>query len=191
MIENNYAPFKRVSRRRLAVSAVFCLVSAAASAGLHAQKLQQSGNLAQPLNHQDEFDRLKSLLGNWHGVTEEGRKVRVTYSLTAADHVLIESWFFDNGMTALTLYHMDNAQLIATHYCPIGNQPRLELREKTPSGTLKFLFASATNLPDITDPHEHAFELRLDNDDQFFRHETYASDGEFDSNGNMFRRHRP
>lgn len=140
------------------------------------------------MKHDEVFANLKALVGDWHGVNEEGQPVAVNYSLSANDSVLVERWLFHNGMDALTLYHLDGAILIATHYCPLGNQPRLELKDQAADGTLEFQFVSATNLARDEDEHEHRFDLRVIDAKTFRRNETYLTEGVPEVTGTTFHR---
>lgn len=146
--------------------------------------------MAEPttLNATAIFAELCEMVGNWQGVNEEGHDVSIAYSLNANDTVLVEHWFFHNDMEALTIYHLDGRQLMATHYCPVGNQPRLDLMRRTADGTLEFEYRSATNLPDFAVDHQHAFDLRILGHDKFHRNETYLCAGASDSNGTTFMR---
>lgn len=134
------------------------------------------------------FSELAALVGRWEGTNEEGNPVAIEYSLTANGTALVEHWFFHNGMEALTIYHPDGDQMMATHYCPIGNQPRLDLKRRKPDGTLEFEYVAATNLPDIELPHEHAFDLRIIDANTIHRNETYRAGDELESNGTTFTR---
>ena len=141
------------------------------------------------LDHGTIFERLKSLTGDWAGVDEKGEPTFVNYKMTASETALVENWTFHNGNEALTIYHMDFETLMAMHYCPIGNQPRLDLQTQTTDGTLKFQCVSATHLKSFEDPHEHAFDLKLNRDGTLYRTETYMEkDGQLRSNGILFKR---
>ncbi len=141
------------------------------------------------LNHEATFTSLQTLVGSWFGVNEDGHPTTMIYSMTADDTALVEDWKFHDGMEALTIYHMDFEILMATHYCPIGNQPRLDLKHRLDDGTLKFECVSATHLSSFDDPHEHAFSLRLNSDGTIYREETYMEkDGQLHSNGILFQR---
>jgi hypothetical protein len=118
---------------------------------------------------------LASLVGRWTGVADDGQIVRVTYSLHANSSVLMENWQF-RGTDALTLYHLDNETLMATHYCPLCNQPRLDLTEVR-SRRFSFSCVSATNLSSRDSEHQHAFEIELIDQSHFWRSETYIADG--------------
>lgn len=43
------------------------------------------------------------------------------------------------------MYHRDGAGLVATHYCSIGNQPRMRAADAD-AKTIRFRFADITNL---------------------------------------------
>jgi hypothetical protein len=124
----------------------------------------------------DAFERLGSLAGSWAGVFANGRTHEVSYRLIAGGTVLVESWQLAPGNEALTLYHLDGDALIATHYCPAGNQPTLRW---TPSTGTHFVFdfVSATSLAAESENHQHRFELRLLGPDSFWRSETYLENG--------------
>jgi hypothetical protein len=78
----------------------------------------------------------------------------------------------------MTVYHMDGEHLLATHYCPQGNQPRLQYREESSNERLHFVFRDATNLPDPRAAHQHEFWIRFHADGAFARSETYVENGE-------------
>jgi len=141
------------------------------------------------LDHSAIFVKLQNLVGEWRGINEEGHPAIVTYAMTANDTALVEGWKFHNDMEALTIYHMDMDTLMAMHYCPIGNQPRLDLKGRLEDGTLMFECVSATHLSSFDDPHEHAFTLKVNEDGSIYREETYVEDdGLRQSNGILFHR---
>jgi hypothetical protein len=131
-----------------------------------------------PLRPDQAFQTLKSFVGDWQGVTESGRTFLVSYRLIANDTVLVESWTMSPTRTSMTVYHMDGDALIATHYCPQGNQPRLQYRPETSNERLHFIFRDATNLSDTSAAHQHEFWIRRHADGMFARNETYLENGE-------------
>jgi hypothetical protein len=46
----------------------------------------------------------------------------------------------------VTMFHPDDGQLLATHYCAARNQPRLRSTGKDEAGRLTFEFVDGTNL---------------------------------------------
>ena len=134
---------------------------------------------AQSLRPDQGFQSLKSLVGDWQGRTGAGRTFLVNYRLIAGDTVLVESWTMSPTRTSMTVYHMDGDALIATHYCPQGNQPRLQYRPELSGERLHFTFRDATNLQNPNAAHQHAFWIEIAPDaNTFTRDETYVEDGE-------------
>lgn len=122
------------------------------------------------------FKQMSSLLGEWEGKFADGRLHHVSYRLTAADTVLVETWRLAPGRESITLYHRDGNTLIADHYCPQGNVPRLELFA-TDAEKLSFKFRDGTNLQAKGKSHQHAFWIQFRGKDSFVRSETYVDNG--------------
>ncbi|MBN8552669.1 MAG: hypothetical protein J0L52_07220 [Caulobacterales bacterium] len=62
----------------------------------------------------------------------------------------------------MTIYHMDGDVLVATHYCPQGNQPRL-VSDGTPQGLITFAYRVATDLnPGESYQHDLSFARQAD-----------------------------
>lgn len=133
---------------------------------------------AQTLAPAEVFTRLKSLVGDWAGKTDAGRELRVSYKLVARETVLVETWTLAPGRESLTIYYMDEQNLMADHYCPQGNQPRLRLQSPSAPERFVFNFVSATNFPDTTAAHQHEFDIQILDERSFSRSETYLEKGE-------------
>jgi hypothetical protein len=119
----------------------------------------------------DAFDRLKALEGSWRIADHPDAPLRIRFSLTAGGTVLVESWERKGAPHSLTLYHRDDAALVATHYCPQGNQPRLVLL--LPAGPeLRFAFRDATDL-DAGESHLHDLAFDLSDPGRIVRSEVY------------------
>lgn len=126
----------------------------------------------------DAFKRLSALAGVWEGTFEDGRPHSVSYRLTAGGTVLVETWTLGPARESLTLYHIDGDALFATHYCPQGNQPRLQLSSAAgPAERLSFVFRDGGNLQVKGKSHQHAFWIELKSADAFVRSETYVENG--------------
>ena len=126
---------------------------------------------------EEAFKQLHSLIGRWEGKFEDGRSHGVSYTLTAGGTVLVETWTLAPGRESMTLYSMDGNNLIATHYCPQGNQPRLQFAGGSDPGRLSFEFRDGTNLQVEGKSHQHAFWIRLLGEKSFERSETYVDNG--------------
>jgi len=62
----------------------------------------------------------------------------------------------------VTMYYLDGDDLVATHYCAQGNQPRMKLDTKASTASrLVFDLAGGTNLDPAKDTHMHAQRFTL------------------------------
>jgi hypothetical protein len=90
------------------------------------------------------FEQLRSLAGEWQAPASGPTMVfRVTGGGTAVTETLMPGT--DHEM--MSVYHMDGDDLVLTHYCAGGNQPRmkLDIAASTPE-KLQFAFVGGTNL---------------------------------------------
>jgi hypothetical protein len=92
------------------------------------------------------FANLHRLVGEWEARTASGSVIRLSYRAIAAGSALVETFRTASGRETLTIYHADGPDLIATHYCAQGNQPRLRLDPASTRTALQFAFSDATNL---------------------------------------------
>jgi hypothetical protein len=62
----------------------------------------------------------------------------------------------------VTMYHLDGKNLLMTHYCAAGNQPRMKLDLKNSKPDYySFVFDGGTNLDPAKDMHIHAFRIKF------------------------------
>ena len=127
-----------------------------------------------PTSGKEMFIRLGKLTGSWSGTTANGHTHRVNYRYSAGGSVLVETWTLGAGRESMTLYALDGERLLATHYCPQGNQPRLEYTGTDASGRAQFRFIDGTNLHVPGQSHQQAFWLHFDGQQAFSRGETYV-----------------
>src|SRR5262245_33574107 len=112
------------------------------------------------------LDKLKKLVGEWHGVGFDGKEQLVSvYKVTAGGSAVIETIFPGTPMEMVTLYHLDGQDLVLTHYCMLGNQPHLKLDPKSPSNQLRFQFVGGSNLDPAKDAHMHEGSITFEDDD--------------------------
>ena len=109
------------------------------------------------------LDRLKALAGEWidvDGSTGHQGQVVVTYRVTGAGSAVVETLFPGLPMEMTTVYHRDGDDLVLTHFCAAGNQPRMRARQPT-GDTLIFAFDGGTNLDPAKDGHMHSGTVRF------------------------------
>jgi hypothetical protein len=90
---------------------------------------------------------LVALAGTWEGTYEAtGDHATLTYELMSGGTVVQERMSMPKPQPDMvTMYHRDGKGLVATHYCSMGNQPRMR-SEGADGKTIRFRFADITNL---------------------------------------------
>ena len=124
------------------------------------------------------LEPLKFLVGDWQGKGSDGKLVRASYQLTSGDTSLLETITPAQEPSMTTLYHVDGRHLMLTHYCSLGNQPRMIA--DLPRGevkTLRFAFLDATNLESPTSPHMHKVTFTVQDKDHFAQEWVLSKDG--------------
>ena len=120
------------------------------------------------------FTQLKTLEGDWRSTSG---KTTANYKLIANGSSIVETWTMSPTRQSMTVYTMDGDRILATHYCPQGNAPRLQLSNTGADGTHYFEFLDGANLQGKHGFHEHAFWVRLDSSGNLVRSETYIANG--------------
>lgn len=113
------------------------------------------------------FNRIKSLVGEWQADTTMG-KARLTLELVASGTAILERESIGDMPPMITMYHLDGNRLLLTHYCMVGNQPRMQAQNYDPATKeIKFQFVDATNLPSANAAHMHSATFRFIDDQHF------------------------
>lgn len=108
-----------------------------------------------------QMEFLKGLAGTWTGTsTSNGKTTTVTsrWDVTAGGTTVVETLFPGEPHEMVTVFHRDGARVLATHFCSIGNQPRLRAVDSDPAAggsgqSIQFTFFDATNLRSTDDLH--------------------------------------
>jgi hypothetical protein len=110
------------------------------------------------------LERFKALAGEWVAA-EDGDMVKkgdlvARYAVTASGSAVVETVFPGSEHEMVTVYHADGPDLVLTHYCMEGNQPRM--RARAPQGSrFDFAFDGGTNIDPAKDRHMHSATLEL------------------------------
>jgi hypothetical protein len=102
-------------KSRIAVSVVFILLAAAAFA---------SDTPTPRSDAQKSFDKLKTLAGTWHG-TYEGGPVQVSLRVTSMGNAILHEMKGRGPENPITMLYLDGDRLLLTHYCDVGDRPRM------------------------------------------------------------------
>lgn len=121
---------------------------------------------AQVYDAKAAFDAIKALEGEWVGMVKtdpegEGREARIVYKVSANGHSVIETFAPGQPYEMFSVYHMDGDDLLMTHYCAIGNAPKMKFEPTGNPGELAFAFNGGTNLDPDKDAHAHEGTMRL------------------------------
>lgn len=110
------------------------------------------------------LERLKQLEGTWRGeggtLGGESSSVVHEFRVVAGGSIVMEI-MDPEGEREINMYHVDGTDVVMTHYCGGGSQPRLKLdHARANSESLPFVFFDATNLENpAEDRHIHAGRL--------------------------------
>jgi hypothetical protein len=115
---------------RIAATLLFVFVTSAAFAASAAQK---------------SFEELKALDGTWEGKALNGQPLEVAYRVTSNGSAIISEIKGKEDM--ISMFNLDGDRVLLTHYCAVGNQPRMVASASPDGKTFTFDFVDATNLP--------------------------------------------
>jgi hypothetical protein len=122
------------------------------------------------------FDRLLALKGTWEGKNSQGEPLQVTFRPTSGGTAIL-SEITGKGEEMVTMFHMDNGRVLATHYCGVGNQPRMQASMSPDGKTITFTFVDATNLASPNSGHMDRLVLTLADAEHHSEDWTFLMDG--------------
>jgi hypothetical protein len=126
------------------------------------------------------FEALKKLAGEWVQLGKDGKptdKVISKIRVTSAGSAIEETLFPGSDHEMITMYHLDGPDLVLTHYCALGNQPRMKADAGSDVNRIEFTFVGATNLKSEDEQHMHQATLTLAGSDRFQAEWTSCKDG--------------
>ena len=148
----------------------------ASSVGLATSPVHAEDKDVRQISASAKFEKIKSLAGTWKRQDLDADTFIIEFDLIANNSVLVETWIVRGKTHSLSVFHLDDDTIMATHYCPQGNQPRLTLTDTNDAGSLEFAFKDATNLPRFDQSHQHRLRLNLPTDTTpFTRSEMYLT----------------
>jgi len=115
------------------------------------------------------LERFKTLAGEWVAA-EDGDMVKkgdlvARYAVTASGTAVVETVFPGSEHEMVTVYHADGPDLVLTHYCMEGNQPRMRARGAQGS-RFDFAYDGGTNIDPRRDRHMHSATFDLASADE-------------------------
>lgn len=130
-----------------------------------------------------KLDPLKRLVGEWVQVGEDGKPTDVVMArsrLTAGGSAILEELFPGSDHEMVTLYHLDGDEVVLTHYCVMGNAPRMKLQKGSTADKWTFVCDGKGSNMKESDPHMHQGTITFLSDDRFQSEWTMQKDGKPD-----------
>lgn len=148
--------------RQVLVLGVFLTLTLANQSG----KSQEAKLPPPPTNTQ--LEKMKKLAGTWVMADKDGKptdQIASIIKVTAGGSVVHETLFPGQPEEMVSVYTVDGADMVMTHYCVLGNQPRMKADPKSPANQIIFQFTGGGNLDPKKDKHMHESTLTIvDND---------------------------
>ncbi|WP_010582484.1 hypothetical protein [Schlesneria paludicola] len=110
------------------------------------------------------LEKMKSLVGTWVTPDKDGKptdEIVSVIKLTAGGTAIHETLFPGQPHEMVSIYTADGPDLVMTHYCMLGNQPRMKASTKSLGNKINFEFAGGSNLDPKKDKHMHSAILTI------------------------------
>lgn len=126
------------------------------------------------------FDRFKALTGDWIAA-EDSEHVKkgdlvASYRLTGGGSAVVEDIFPGTPHQMTTVYHMDGDDVVLTHYCMGGNQPRMRAKA-TQDSKVAFAYDGGTNIDPKKTRHMHEASFQFVSADEIRSEWVQYADG--------------
>ena len=111
-----------------------------------------------------ELERIKALSGKWTGTSQdqgsEAKPVTVTYQVTSGGTAVVET--IDPGTLheMVSVYHDKAGKLSMNHYCMLGNEPELDLKNSSDT-TIALDMSAESHAALAKEMHMHSLTLTL------------------------------
>jgi hypothetical protein len=114
------------------------------------------------------FERLKALEGDWidpNGDFGTKGAVAVRYHVVGNGTAVVETFPLGTAWEMVTIYTREGQDIVLTHYCTSGNQPRMRARSVA-GNRLTFEFDGGANVDPARDSHMHSMWMEFVSDDE-------------------------
>lgn len=150
---------------------------------------------SQPAAAHPGFEKLKKLAGEWVPADEAAQPTSqpardregaapptasppmCTYRVVSAGSAVQETLFPGTPHEMVTMYYLDGPELVLTHYCAMGNQPRMKAERSADPARLEFKFVGGDNIKPAQDAHMHDLTLTFVDADHIRADWTLYRDG--------------
>jgi hypothetical protein len=120
------------------------------------------------IENSTSLDGLKPLVGDWTATDAGGKLFTTSFRLISNNTALEETVNSSHDTQMVSIYNADGARVAMTHFCSMGNQPRLETPSERPNpNEFVFSFSGVTNLASPNDQHLHRMVITIQGPDHF------------------------
>ena len=125
------------------------------------------------------FDQVRALEGSWTGKTADGMDVKVAFRPASGGSAVMSEILSDRHGPDLmvTMFHLDNNRLMATHYCSVGNQPRMVASASPDGKSITFTFVDGTNIPTADSGHMKQLAISISDANHHVEEWTFVDHG--------------
>ncbi|MEP6755076.1 MAG: hypothetical protein ABJA67_06225 [Chthonomonadales bacterium] len=126
------------------------------------------------------FAKLKKLSGDWtHKEDKSGKEpVTLRYRVISGGTAVEEEMLPGSPGSMTSIYHLDNGNLVMTHYCSMGNQPHLKLLATSTANRLEFdCTGGGGNMKSENEMHIHHLVTTIISDNHFTQEWSANKDG--------------
>ena len=119
------------------------------------------------------FELVKTLVGTWQSskqVLDGQETITVDYALTAKGTAVVERIFPGTPKEMVSIYTQDGHEMVMTHYCALGNQPRMKTSSPVTGNSITMSYIDGTGMHSVQDKHMHELTLTFI-DDRHINHE--------------------
>lgn len=110
------------------------------------------------------FELVQELVGTWQGsrqVLDGQETITVEYALTSRGTAVIERMFPGTPKEMVSIYTQDGHEMVMTHYCALGNQPRMKTSSPVTGNSITMSYIDGTGMRSLQDKHMHQLTLTI------------------------------
>ena len=140
------------------------------------------------MSAEEAFDFFTTIDGTWNATTVtvpagtskdkgETKQSKISYETLANGTAVMATYFKGSPMQMIDMIHQDGSEMVRlTHYCAVGNQPRMKFVKSDKPGVIQFAFDGGSNMD--VDGHVHDSSVRILDSDHFEVESRLWSDGQ-------------
>jgi uncharacterized protein YciI len=124
----------------------------------------------------ERFEALKKLAGEWNGPDLDGNgspDASIVYRVTSAGSTVHATMSPGAEHEMVNTINVSRGEMFFTHYCALGNQPRMKLQPSDADNEWHFTFVGGTNIDAETDMYMGEVKIRVDGDHMTETWKTY------------------